>query len=315
MGSPPKHVFCSGMYRACSTWQYEVVGHLLDRHAGAPATRLGYADGPDYAGWARQNPHRAAGWAVLKSHDKHPAFARALAAGKALAVYAFRDLRDVVDSMAHKMGLPFEQLMRQGLVHRVLQNDRFWTSRPGVVVQRYEDIVEDPGRAVAELAAHLGLALAPGEADQVAAEFSLEANRRRTDAMRADLQARGLDLSDPAHHQRYDPATLLHWNHLRQGRAGGWRSGLTPDQLALIDRLGGRRWLADRGYEPSAGTESIPAPAGLAARSRLSALIYFTARLHPGPASALRTALGMAPLNAAPAPTPAQAPAGRGATV
>jgi hypothetical protein len=192
--------------------------------------------------------------------------------------------------------------MRQGLVHRVLQNDRFWTSRPGVVVQRYEDIVADPGQAVAELAAHLGLALAPGEADQVAAEFSLEANRRRTDAMRADLQARGLDLSDPAHHQRYDPATLLHWNHLRQGRAGGWRSGLTPDQLALIDRLGGRRWLADRGYEPSAGTEGIPAPPGLAARSRLSALIYFAARLHPGPASALRMALGMAPLNTAPAP-------------
>lgn len=298
----PMHIFCSGMYRACSTWQYEVVGHLLDHHVGQPVTRLGYMDGSDYGEWVRRNRAAASGWVVLKSHDRHPAFKRALARGEALAVYAYRDLRDVVDSMRHKMGLSFDRLVDQGLVHRILSNDRFWTSRGRVVVQRYEEIVREPERAVAELASHLGFSLECGEARAIAAEFSLEANRRRTEAMRDRLVAIGLDLSDPAHQQRYDPSTLLHWNHLRMGQTGGWRETLGPAELALIDRMGGRSWLARRGYEPSR-VGNGPPPSGStwrAARSRLACWIYFTARRHPGVAGALRKALGMPPLNAAP---------------
>ena len=36
-------VICGGMYRACSTWQYEVVGHLVERHLRGQ--RLGYLTG------------------------------------------------------------------------------------------------------------------------------------------------------------------------------------------------------------------------------------------------------------------------------
>jgi hypothetical protein len=172
--------------------------------------------------------------------------------------------------------------------------------------------VADPAAAVMGLAAHLGLSLAPGESEAVAAEFSLEANRLRTEAVRASLEARGLDLSDPAHRLRYDPATLLHWNHLRDGQAGGWRHSLDPAQLALIDRLGGRDWLARRGYEPSgpAGEAWPPGSAWRAARSWWACRVYFTARQHPHLASGLRRALGLGPLNAAPAPAapPAEAP-------
>ena len=39
-------VICCGMYRACSTWQYEVVGHLIEwRRKGL---RLGYVEGHGY---------------------------------------------------------------------------------------------------------------------------------------------------------------------------------------------------------------------------------------------------------------------------
>ena len=40
-------VICGGMYRACSTWQYEVVGHLIERHLRGE--RLGYLTGEAYA--------------------------------------------------------------------------------------------------------------------------------------------------------------------------------------------------------------------------------------------------------------------------
>lgn len=293
----PRHVFCGGMYRSCSTWQYEVVTHLLGRHADGPVYRLGYLEGPAYHRWASRHPDLAGHPAALKCHDRHFRFTRALARGDALAVYSYRDLRDVVDSMVHKMGMTFEALMRQGLVHRILANDRFWTSRPGVVVQRYEDIIADPPRAVAELAAHLGLELADGEAREVAARYSLQANRQRIRALgrpqREDDHGRSIRL-DPAG-DLFDPATLLHWNHLRDGGAGGWRDRLNDRQAALIDRLGGR-WLSARGYERSeASTREWTNELLMASlRSRMASTIYFAARRYPAMTELPRRLMGSA---------------------
>src|SRR6185312_2948705 len=99
-------VFCVGMYRACSTWQYEVIAHLLERHRGG--RRLGYVMGEEYV--APDAPGQAARpWRVLKSHEEHRRFAEALAEGRARAIYAHRDIRDVVFSLMHKRGVRFEE--------------------------------------------------------------------------------------------------------------------------------------------------------------------------------------------------------------
>ena len=144
-----RDVICGGMYRSCSTWQYEVVGHLIERHL--QGERLGYLAGEEYA--ARYAPlsrcaiHTRAGrgpWRVLKSHEGHRSFARALCSGRALAVYTYRDIREVVFSLTHKRSLAFEDLLRQGMVHQLLVNDRFWRAQPRVLIQRYEELVADP---------------------------------------------------------------------------------------------------------------------------------------------------------------------------
>ena len=279
-------VICCGMYRACSTWQYEVVGHLLtSRGAGE---RLGYVEGADY------DPNGGRGRArVLKCHDRHPRFDRAIRRGEAVAVYADRDLRDVVDSMRHKTGRTFEALLAEGLVHRILANDRFWTTRPGTIIQRYETLVADPEAGVAELAEGLGIALDAGEAAAIAESYSPEANRRRAEAVRTRLDGMGLDPDDPVAVHRHAPETLLHGNHLRTGRSGGWRAALDADQQALLSRIGGR-WLIDRGYERD-GSWAPPAQSTAlgALRGRWHALVYFSARRHPRVA---------APLEAGPRP-------------
>ena len=33
-------VICAGMYRACSTWQYEVAAHLVEEHQRRPASGI-----------------------------------------------------------------------------------------------------------------------------------------------------------------------------------------------------------------------------------------------------------------------------------
>ena len=152
-----------------------------------------------------------------------------MAEGDALAVYSYRDLRDVVDSMRHKTGRSFEALMAEGLVHRILENDRFWMGRPGVLVQRYEDLIAHPVEGVRELGRYLGIPVTEDEAEEIAESYSPEANRRRAEAVRVELRDRGVDPDDPAQVLRHDPKTLLHGNHLRSGSVGGWREALAQD--------------------------------------------------------------------------------------
>jgi hypothetical protein len=246
-------VLCVGMYRSGSTWQYDVVTHLLEKHRGG--RRLGFVTGEEYAALRGQN---ADSWRVLKAHDAHPAFAEALAARQALAVYSFRDLRDVVYSLVHKFGDSFEEVIeRRHWLHLCLDNDAFWTARPRTLCQRYEEIMERPAAAALALAGHLGIELAAGEAAALADEYSLKANLWRTVELANRLRGEGVDLDDPGNAQRWDEETLLHWNHIRAGRVGGWRAEATPRELAVLAGICGA-WLIARGYEPDL-TWAMPA--------------------------------------------------------
>jgi hypothetical protein len=238
-------VFCIGMYRSGSTWQYHVVSHLLEQHRGG--RRLGIVTGPEYARTARGEPGE---WRVLKTHAGHPAFAEALASGRALAVYSFRDLRDVAYSLMHKFAGSFEEIVeRKNLLHVCLDNDAFWTSQPRTLTQRYETIMTEPVPSVQALAVHLGIELSEGEAQAVAEEYSLKANAWRTIELANRLREEGVDLEDPANTIRFDRQSLLHWNHIRSGRVGGWRAEAAPRDLAVLAGVCGT-WLIARGYEP-----------------------------------------------------------------
>jgi len=243
-------ILCVGMYRAGSTWQYLVTSDLVERHLGG--RRLGFLDGEQFAAHEASCatdavPH------VLKSHDAHPRFAAALAQGRALAVYSYRDLRDVAFSLAHKYVTSFEEVVeRHGFLHVSLANDAFWTAQPRTLCQSYEQLVTAPEAAVAALAAHLGIALAAGEAAMLAERYSLAANRSRTVELSDRLRAQGLELEDPANALARDEHTQLHWNHIRAGRIGAWREQATPRQIAVLAAICGP-WLIARGYEPDSG--------------------------------------------------------------
>src|SRR5262249_46537022 len=129
-------VFCVGMYRSGSTWQYDVACHLLERHRGAK--RLGFVPADQYT---PQPPHDST-WRVLKTHDADERFAAALNDGRAVALYSYRDLRDVCYSLMYKFRASFEDVVeRQQLLHRCLANDAFWRAQPNLLWQRYEAIL------------------------------------------------------------------------------------------------------------------------------------------------------------------------------
>jgi hypothetical protein len=296
------------MYRACSTWQYEVVAHLIEHYRGG--VRLGYVAGAEYVALVRsdisnppQGPPSNHTWSVFKSHDGHRSFARALAGGRALAVYAHRDVRDVVFSLMHKRGLTFAQLLRQGMIHQILANDRFWMGQPDVLVQRYDDLVADPVNGVKELARHLGIGLGESEAARIAELYSRESNRARSAALERRLKEAGVNLDGAAGVQICDPTTLLHWNHMRQSGTGSWRTSATPQERRALHRLCGR-WLKSRGYaadpmparvfslSPHALGELARAHAALMA-GRFNVLLRAASQRFPATARAVKRVLGI----------------------
>lgn len=299
------YVLCAGMYRACSTWQYDVIAHLLERHRRGQ--RMGYVTGEEFATRV-QTAEDDGTWRVLKSHEGHREFARAIVAGKAVAVYAHRDIRDVVFSLMHKRGLGFEQLLRQGMIHQVLVNDRFWSTQPNVLIQRYELLVSDPVAGVMQIAAHLGIEITRHEASEIAAEYSFQTNRRRTQELVSRLQAQGVDLDDPNNRQYYDQRTLLHWNHLREGRLGNWREHATPRQRAVLGRLCDP-WLTRHAYGADtvdAGTAEGPADVVRRevelARAWLACWLRCASLSYPRTARRIKRLLGIPPEQVAAVP-------------
>ncbi len=238
-------VLCAGMYRACSTWQYEVARELLQR--GGSVQALGYRTGPEFTA-ARDASNAARGWAVVKSHEACPEFSRLCRKQEAVVIYAHRDVRDVAYSLMHKMGVDFPTLLRLGMIHQLLANDRYWRARPRVLVQRYDALTSDPASGIKGMAEFLGLALSPGEAENLAEQFSPEANRRRAARLADSLRDRGVDLSDPANGMIYDSGSLLHWNHLRGRQTASWREKATPEERYVLGRVAGV-WLSINGYE------------------------------------------------------------------
>jgi hypothetical protein len=251
---PAVDVICCGMYRACSTWQYEVAAHLVERHLGGK--RLGYVTAAQYKDMlerdARVHPDRARAPRVLKSHEGDRVFARRLAEGRAVGVYAYRDVRDVAFSLMHKRKMNFQQLLRSGMIHQVVANDRFWSRCRDVLVQRYDDLVQFPADGVLAIARHLGLDLGLAEAEMIAREYSQDSNRARTAALRHRLHEAGIDLDRVDNAQICDATTLLHWNHMRDSSAS-WRSQATAHEAAVLNRVC-RRWLCEHGYELEAGS-------------------------------------------------------------
>ncbi len=269
-------LICAGMYRACSTWQYEVVASLVERYCGGQ--RLGYVEG------SRYRPRSSGGAVrVLKCHDQHPRFGGAINRGAATAIYAYRDLRDVLDSMRHKTGKTFDGLMAEGLIHRILWNDSFWRKQPRVLVQRYEELVTNPVQGVIELAGALSLQISEAEASAIASEYSIAANRARSEQFKRQLSKIGVSTKNTKQQLRADPGTLLHVDHLREGAVGGWQRAFNSTQLAIIRELSGT-WLMDNSY-PIAEDRTTPRWGCIALivpiariRSMVHAVIYFATR-------------------------------------
>lgn len=234
-------VFCCGMQRSGSTLQFQLAARLLE-DAGR-GRRVEWVPPEEFPA-VRDRLAGDPGWKVFKCHLCTEAMAAELRSGRGAGIHVHRDLRDVMVSAMRKYRTGFEDLWDGGFLRGCLLNDRRWTRLPRVLVARYDDLVADPATEVERIARHLDVAVDRGGAERLAADFGVERQAQRIEEARLAGRLRRAHGNAEAW---FDPETNLHTDHLGGGVTGGWRSILTPEQVAAVEtRAGG--WLIARGY-------------------------------------------------------------------
>lgn len=225
---------CLARLRATPTWEDF---HLSGTDFAARLTALEPFDLAAamrlfFAGYARtQNKPR---WG-----DKTPPYVEQVAAIGALLpearfVHILRDGRDVALSYRDKWFGPGDDLIAAARLWR----DRILAARaqsatlaPGRYLElRFEDLIADPERALRRVCAFLELEFEPGMLDYHArAPHRLAEFRDRRDGEGRVTVPRARRLSIHANTTRPpDPA-----------QSGKWRTGLTPEEIALFEREAG----------------------------------------------------------------------------
>lgn len=231
-------VFCCGMYRSGSTLQYQIAIDLV--------TRKGLGDGFGYvllddfktmlAGDQNDETYK-----VIKSHAFIPEAESLFRAGKAKALFSYRDIRDVVVSYMTMQGVSFNKLLDEGFIYAVLKAYEDWTRVSVIHISRYEDLIADLPGEVARVADYLGINLKAEEAAEIAGEYSLERQKARMG------QNRFAPSQEPIRDQKTNPKTLLKDNHIHSGAQGRWRTILAKREIALVEHIA-RDWMRERGY-------------------------------------------------------------------
>lgn len=229
------------MRRAASTWQYQIVAHIVEGHLGG--RRMGFIRG---TGTLHHVP--ADHWRAVKLHEANHALAARLGSDQARGFYCYRDLRDVAYSLMHKLAQSFDEVVvQQSFLDRILEEDAFWRSQPNTLIQEYTSLCDNPGAAIHQIAGHLGCRLSTKEIDRIAGGYSVQANLERTARITSDLLRTGMDLRDSRMALIHDEETQLHWNHIRVGRHRSWKEATVRERNTLRRICGA--WLIQRGYE------------------------------------------------------------------
>lgn len=231
-------VFCGGMQRSGSTLQFQLTAHLVE--AAGKGRRMDWAS-PDQLPAVLKKNERSRDLFVVKTHVFTDAIAAQFEKGRAMGVYCYRDIRDVVVSIIHKESKPFDPVWVSDRVDNNLRWFELWTRQPRTLVTRYETMTADLAGEVERIAAHVGVTMDRAQAEKIAAQYSKDKQLETIEQAKRENRIKNVQWA------QFDSHSLLHVNHIRSGEIDTWKTELTPDQVQFIEsRAGG--WLTAHGY-------------------------------------------------------------------
>jgi hypothetical protein len=219
---------CNGVIRSGSTWSFNVCRELY--RLAAVQSRQPFAS--NYLDGAQLEDFITNRWAatptamVFKCHDIGPVAFATLQAGKAKAVYTYRDPRDCVASDLLFRNYTFERSVKR--VHGTLEYLHVLESTSSVLLSRYEDMMADRPSEIRRIAKHLGI-----HADDAAIQkIDAKTNLQNCNTVCESLKDRPVDKVVRFGNHLADPFTQLHENHLNGGTIGRWKYEFSPEQIS-----------------------------------------------------------------------------------
>lgn len=205
-------IFCCGMYRSGSTFQYQITAHLVEEFK--LGQRLGWVEPnkfPKLYEQYRSNPKLK----VIKTHQCTELMATELKNNTAKAVYIYRNLVEVYISRMEQTSKSFETLWEEGFLEDCLQHHQHWTHLPNVLVSQYELVTENLSEEVQRIADHLGIKINQNQKDKIAQSYSKEQQVKRIKTFKNNLLAEKPFLkTEQSIFAHYDTQTLLHPDHI-----------------------------------------------------------------------------------------------------
>jgi hypothetical protein len=220
------------MPRSASTWSYNVALALL-RQAKMGEVVGGYDENLER--FLSAIPESAA-HAVVKCHSLDEAGIKIANSHHAKVIYTWRNLADAIASLMEMFHMGFGDAIAAMSASLDLYH---YHRRNGGLILGYREIVAEPELSIREIAAYLQIDILAEQVEALAESTSMDSMRAKADEIGSPDYGQKLIRRDGA---SYDPVTLLHANHIRNGGIGYGRKLLTRDQLGQIDAL-----LAEKG--------------------------------------------------------------------
>jgi len=233
-------VICCGNQRCGSTLQYQMAAEILE--PCGKVKRAGYINSNTYLSLPSSKNRE---FLIVKTHDFIPAAAETIEQGNAKAIYAYRDLRDVVVSIMNTLGEHPYSILRKGYLEYFIKVDRQWCDLRNVLISKYEEIVMHPDKEASRISDYLGERIDDLKAAEIADKFSIANQRKRIQQIDyKTIYEKSGRSSTP------DPHSMLKINHIHSGKEGQWKERLSSFQVAIIEALA-YKWLLSKGYEVS----------------------------------------------------------------
>lgn len=236
-------ILCDGMVRSGSTWSFNVAVWLLETYCSDRKTLGLYSETSAVLIDAirEQSSHQ-----VIKTHNLDPSSRELCRSGAVKAIYTWRHPYDAIVSAMGIFGNSVDHWIE--VLRHALQVWAFHRETESACILSYESIVQEPAAGILSIAAYLGLNADPELARQVAEEASVERVKRFSQRIDKLEKSRLIRTEGAV----YDRETLLHQNHIRDGRVGHGAGLLDAEQLRAIDAM-----LREEGFEFLCGSGGL----------------------------------------------------------
>jgi hypothetical protein len=232
-------ILCGGMQRSASTLQYQIASEIVEFYGlGERVTWYPPKEHP----MVFDTHNTFSYYKVFKSHVYSTQIDQEFKNRNALGLYIFRDIRDVLSSMKEKNRCDYSDDQIVTITNQLMKNYRLWTETGHTYVSKYEDAISDLVSEIRNIANYLDVAVDEHFVTKTALQFSIQNQKI---AIEACANKSGIVTVNA--HNRYDPHSLLHLNHISSGNVGRYKENLSAEQIWIINDLT-QTWLLSNGY-------------------------------------------------------------------